>query len=105
LDHISKVLAFTPAMFEADQMWKRTAPNVSAAMRREDLNIYFVTRMNDIGKGAWEGTLKREWGHSPFTGKDNWADGSEYVSEPFSFPLYSYFVADLCPVDSCKHIR
>jgi len=75
-------------MFEADLMWKRANPNLSFAIRKEDLNVNFITRMKEIDEEAWEATLKRPWGFSPFTGKANWADGSNCVSEPCTVSHY-----------------
>lgn len=81
LDHISRVLAIPPELFDEDQMWKRSPASTPAMMKKEDMNIFFATRMNSVGEDAWEKTLKRPSGRSLFTWERNWADGSKYVSE------------------------
>jgi len=68
----------------ANQMWKQATPDPATVINKGDLNPIFVSRMHSIDKMAWEATLRRRWGTSPFTGKHDWADGSRCVSEPFS---------------------
>ena len=58
LDHISRVLATPPELFNEDQMWKWSPASTPAVMKKEDMNIFFATCMNSIGKDAWEKTLK-----------------------------------------------
>jgi len=55
-----------------------------AVIKKKDLSPYLVTCMDSVHPQAWEATLVRRWGTSPFTGRADWADGSLWVSEPLS---------------------
>ena len=65
----------------ASQMWARPPKIPCIVLEREDLNVFFTARMNSIGDDAWQKTLERPFGYSPFTGERTWADGSDHVSE------------------------
>jgi hypothetical protein len=84
LDHICEVLSLQPGDFEVTKMWRRPISVPMAVMKKGDLSLFLVTHMDSVDPNAWEKTLVRHWGTSPFTGEDNWADGSHYVSEPLS---------------------
>lgn len=81
MDHIREVLSLEPQAFVANKMWKRSS-NPMAVMKKRDLSPFLVAQMDSAGPNAWEATLMRPAGTSPFTGEDNWADGSDCVSEP-----------------------
>jgi hypothetical protein len=84
LDHICQVLSLQPADFVASKMWKRAAPVPMAVMRKRDLSLFLVNCINSVHPTAWEATLVRRWGTSPFTGKAQWADRHDCVSGPLS---------------------
>ena len=73
----------------AKDMWKRAVSPPMEVMVRKTLSPSLVASMNSVGPEAWEATLMRRWGTSPFTGKANWADGSPQVSEPLLVLDYS----------------
>ena len=76
-----------------NQMWKRVTGTPMAVIKKKDLNPFLVTHMNFVHAKAWEVTLVRRWGTSPFTGEANWADGSDWVSEPSSVLIYVLLVS------------
>jgi hypothetical protein len=81
LDHICDVLKLEPQQFEANKMWKHAPSNSMGVMRERDLNSFLLTQMDLARPDAWKATLMRPRGTSPFTGANNWADGSNSVSE------------------------
>jgi hypothetical protein len=84
LDHICEVLSLQPGDFEVTKMWRHPKTIPMAVIKKKDLSLSLVSHMNSLDPNAWEKTLVRHWGTSPFTGEANWVDGSPCVSEPLS---------------------
>jgi hypothetical protein len=88
LEHIQSLLQLPRNMFEVGRMWKCVNTKATSTMRKEDLSVLFASILDRIKGDGWQMSLEHPDGLSMFTGKANWADGSDCISEPHILPLY-----------------